>query len=205
MLVIIYLFTFFSIKIRPTIVSVATARASNSAIRTINNVANATITELDITYEDLVLFKTNPQGQITAFSSNIVKINQIKAILATKIQSAMEKEVTLKTKIPLGTLMGYDVFSGLGPKIPITLMPVGYADIDVKSHFSAAGINQTKHEIELLITARTNVLLPMKNTEVEVATQIPLVQTIIVGTVPDTYTNVTDEDPSEGALFNITP
>jgi sporulation protein YunB len=206
LLVTIYLFTFFSLKIHPTIVAVANARATNAAVRSINTVVNETMASSDITYNDLVDFKTDSSGQITALSSNIVEINKLKASLATKIQNTMSNMDSLVTKIPLGTLMGYDLLSGMGPRIQIKLIPVGYADIEVKNNFISSGINQTKHEVELLVTSTVSVLLPMKSTDVVVKTQIPIAQTIIVGTVPETYTNVSGaESTPEDIILNLAP
>jgi len=189
-LLLFYSFTLFEIKLRPIIKSVSEAKAKNVAITVINDVVNEKLSESKITYNDLVVFQKGKSEQITAVSLNIVKINQIKAVLASSISDRMSKVDELKTKIPLGTLLNQGLFSGVGPKIPIKLVPLGYAKIDIKNSFSAAGINQTKHEIHLEVIATVNILLPFSSSTTQIETELPIAQTIIVGTVPETYTNI---------------
>jgi sporulation protein YunB len=190
LLMIIYFFTVFEMRIRPIIKSVAEARAKNVAVRAISDVVNNTMAECNLTYEDLIIFQKNDSQQVTAVTSNIVRINQLKAELTSKIESRMSETEALKTKVPLGTLLNQGLLAGTGPRIPIRLVPLGYAKIDIINEFSSAGINQTRHEIELNVTVSISVLLPGTSTSVEVQTQLPIAQTIIVGTVPDSYTNV---------------
>ncbi len=204
LLVIIYFFTVFEMRVRPIIKSVAEARAKNVAVRAISDVVNETMSECNLTYEDLIIFQKNDSQQVTAVTSNIVRINQLKAELTSKIERRMADTDSLLTKIPMGTLLNQGLLAGMGPRIPIKLVPVGYAKIDIENELSSAGINQTRHEILLDVTVAINVLLPGTSTSVEVSTHLPIAQTVIVGNVPDSYTNVTGAaDTPENLVLEV--
>lgn len=204
-LLVICSFIFFEINIRPTINSVAVAKAKNIAIKAVNDIVTTAMSECSITYNDLIIFRTDDQNRITAVSSNSVAINKLKSELNIRIQEKIATLSDFKTKIPLGTLLNQSILSGLGPKITIRMIPVGYTNIDIKSDFVSAGINQTKHVITLEINTKISVLLPISATSADVTTHLAIAETIIIGSVPDTYTNIgqTDNTPDDIALNMI--
>ena len=69
------------------------------------------------------------------------------------------------------------------------------------SAFTSAGINQTKHQIILTVDVSVSVLLPGFRTATKVSNSFIVAETVIVGTVPDTYTYFsTDPDTYEEDL-----
>lgn len=209
-LIIIFIITFFAIwffewRVRPIINEVAASRAKSVAVKAIANVVSDVMIESDIDYGDLVSFQKNDENNVTAVTSNIVEINKLKSKIAIEIEKKVSDIDVMTTKIPLGNLLNQSLFSGLGPKIKIKMVPLGYAGIDVKNEFSSAGINQTKHEIYLEISLTISVLLPISSKSTSVVTQIPVAETIIVGMVPATYTNVEGQENPEDTVLNILP
>ncbi len=201
----ITLLSVFELRVRPIISEVATSRAKSIAVRVISNVVNDTMAKENIKYNDLVSFQKNGEQNITAVTSNVVAINKLKATLTMEIEKKISNIDTMSTKIPLGNLLNQSFLSGLGPKIKIKMVPIGYATIDVKNEFTSAGINQTKHEIYLEISCALSVLLPVSSEGTLVKTQIPVAETIIVGNVPGTYTNVEGQEKPDDAVLNLLP
>lgn len=199
------LLSVFELRVRPIISEVATSRAKSIAVRVISNVVNDTMAKENIKYNDLVSFQKNGEQNITAVTSNVVAINKLKATLTMEIEKKISNIDTMSTKIPLGNLLNQSFLSGLGPKIKIKMVPIGYATIDVKNEFTSAGINQTKHEIYLEISCALSVLLPVSSEGTLVKTQIPVAETIIVGNVPGTYTNVEGQEKPDDAVLNLLP
>ena len=69
---------------------------------------------------------------------------------------------------------------------------------DDRDKFTAAGINQTKHQILLDVDVRVSILLPGITTYTKVSNEISVAETVIVGGVPQTYTYFsTTEDKIE--------
>ena len=63
---------------------------------------------------------------------------------------------------------------------------VGNISTSYESKFESAGINQTRHKIYLNISAKVRLKLPMNNDDIDVSTQIPVSDTIVVGKIPNT-------------------
>ena len=194
----------FEIRLRPIINEVANSRAKGVATRVISDVVNETMSDMQLSYEDLVIFQKNDSGNITAVTSNVVEINKLKATLTGEIEKRISDAESMQASVPMGNLFGQSALAGLGPRIKIKMIPVGFAGIDIKNEFTAAGINQTRHEIYLEVSCTITVLLPISSQSTKVKTQVPIAETIIVGIVPDTYTHVTgQENPSDAVLNTL--
>lgn len=186
----IYIFTVFNMKVRPTVISIAEAKAKNIAIQAINEAVNEKISDSNIQYQDLVNLEKNNNGEITALQANIVKMNQIKSALSISIQQKVTEINTAQVNVPIGNVINSDMLAGWGPRIPVRLIPVSSVQLDFKNDFASAGINQTKHEILLQVQVSVGVLLPTIQKNTDVTTTVPVAQTVIVGNVPQSYTNV---------------
>ena len=81
-------------------------------------------------------------------------------------------------------------------------MPAGYVRSSLSHRFDAAGINQTRHQIMLRLDASIIAVLPGYTTSTEVSTDFLLAETVIVGTSPDSFTQVlTGDDQSIDQLI----
>ena len=58
------------------------------------------------------------------------------------------------------------------------------------SAFSSAGINQTSHQIELEVTVRIYAAIPGFRSSIETTTNYLVAETVLVGEVPDSFTQV---------------
>ena len=91
--------------------------------------------------------------------------------------------------IPIGTLSGSPLLAGRGPELHVRMQSVGSASARFHNTFSAAGINQTRHQIILEVDVDMSILLPMIETATRVSNEISVGETVIVGGVPQTFTN----------------
>ena len=91
---------------------------------------------------------------------------------------------------PIGTLTGSELLHGRGPEVPLRVTLAGNAAADFESQFESAGINQTKHRITLKIHLQLYTFIPGINRTVDVDTDIPVAETVIVGEVPDIIANL---------------
>ena len=64
---------------------------------------------------------------------------------------------------------------------------VGSSNASFENEFTEAGINQTKHRIILNVDVSVSILLPGFSTYTKVSNRFTVAETIIVGTVPDSY------------------
>ena len=174
-------------RLMPIAIALAESRARNIANETINNAINEYIMENGIAYEDLYMMKQDSSGYITALSSNTAEMNKIKAALALKVQEKVRNLDSGTLGIPIGALTGYDLLSDVGPKVPITLLTSGTSNLDFKNSFESAGLNQTKHAVYIQAVCDVTIILPGKRAKANVDTMIPVIETIIVGNVPNAF------------------
>ena len=81
--------------------------------------------------------------------------------------------------------------------------PKGKADTRLVSSFTSAGINQTMHSMILEVDAVISPMMPGFSETVDVQYDILLTQTVIVGSVPDSYSYIVLDDNNKSELANI--
>ena len=73
------------------------------------------------------------------------------------------------------------MLSGRGPRIPVRIISVAYANTEFKNAFSSTGINQTRHRIIIEANVTVGILIPGEKTSAEITTEITVAETVIVG------------------------
>ena len=163
------------------------------------------IKEDNLTYTDFTEITRKDDGSVASISIRSAAVNLFKSGLTNKILdsvTAYGKETIFMSPV---AFMGYNTPKFLF-KVPVVVIPVEILKVDLQSSFHAAGINQTKHELNLIAEVDVKLLLPVGSERFTVKTTVPLSQTIIVGSVPETYTNVEGvEDTGPDSILNLVP
>ena len=92
------------------------------------------------------------------------------------------------------------MLSGRGPGVKIRISSIGNVETDLKSEFTAQGINQTLHRIYLEVVCNVKVLTPFKDIEKEITNQVLLAENVIVGHIPNNYYNLEGLNGASDAL-----
>ncbi len=188
--------------IRPVIQSMAAYQAKVYATRILNEAVEAQLAGESPSYRELVSLSTGDDGKINAVQTDVVRLNLLKAALTNAATDRLEELEQQTVLVPLGTLLGWPVLSGRGPLVEFRLVPAGYVRSSLSHRFDAAGINQTRHQIMLRLDASIIAVLPGYTTSTEVSTDFLLAETVIVGTSPDSFTQVlTGDDQSIDQLI----
>ena len=188
--------------IRPVIQSMAAYQAKFYATRILNEAVEAQLAGESPSYRELVSLSTGDDGKINAVQTDVVRLNLLKAALTNAATDRLEELEQQTVLVPLGTLLGWQVLSGRGPLMEFRLVPAGYVRSSLSHRFDAAGINQTRHQIMLRLDASIIAILPGYTTSTEVSTDFLLAETVIVGTSPDSFTQVlTGDDQSIDQLI----
>ena len=174
--------------LRPVLTSMASARVSNSVNRIVAAAVEEAIQRGDINYEAFVTFEKDATGRVTALRSNVAEVNRMQSAISEEILRRLSEVSTSELRIPIGTLTGSARLSGRGPYITVRMQAVGSASAVFRNEFSAAGINQTRHQILLEVDVYMSILLPGIRTSTTVANEIAVAETVIVGSVPESYT-----------------
>ena len=189
-------------RLRPVVEQYATSRVTYLATRIINSVIDEELSSAGGVYDNLVTLEKNANGNVSALKTDIVGINQLKAAITNEIAQRLVELDTSEIAIPLGNLIGGELFSGRGPKIPVHLVPVGSVSANFISAFNNAGINQTRHQIVIDTTVSMSVIMPGARTSCQVNTQVSIAETILIGEVPEGYTYIDDTGSEMLQKFN---
>ena len=174
--------------LKPVMTSMATARVSNLVNRIVSAAVNEAVENGDIDYQNFVIFEKDETGHITALRSNVAEVNRMQVQITDEILHRLSEVATSELEIPLGTLTGSALLAGRGPSLFVRMQAVGSASAAFRNQFTAAGINQTRHQIFLDVDVYMSILLPGMKTSTRVSNEIAVAETVIVGGVPDTYT-----------------
>lgn len=166
------------------------------SIATIISNNEATNVMKDHTYDELFTIEKDNDGNITMIKSNVIQINEIISDVAVKIQNSINERGKENIKITIGSFTGSKLLSGIGPGIPIKISSIGNVETDLRSEFSAQGINQTLHRVYLQVDCEVSVLTPYNTISEKVSNQVLLIENVIVGKIPSTYYNLEGIDSS---------
>lgn len=181
-------------QIRPMVYSIAEYEGKKLATEAVHNAVLKVLEEEKITYSNLISLNYKSDGELSSLETNTVLIN----ILQSKISLAVNKELKelseYDLKLHVGTLSGITYLYGKGPNFKFRIQPVGSLSTEFISEFSSAGLNQTSHKIVLEIKASANAVVPLYQKSFDVITEFLVADTIIVGNIPDSFTNIVGDN-----------
>jgi len=187
--VLIGTFLYIDITLRPTITVLAETKALEIANKSINK-SVADVVKGQINYQDLMDVRLDSSGKITMIQANTVLMNTIASDVALDIQDELKKIKSTSYYIPIGTALGSPILAKYGPKLKVSIEPIGTVTVNFKTDFESSGINQTRHIIYIDVNTKGRVVIPLTTTTQEINVQIPICETIIVGDVPQSYVNI---------------
>ena len=179
---------FATLQLRPLLESLAVTRVSNAVTRIVSGAVDEAIGTGEIRYEPLISVEKDNEGRITAVHSNMAACNRLQSEILDLILTRIGEVSARELSIPIGSLTGSALLAGRGPRISVRMESVGSSSAWFENEFTSAGINQTNHRIVLHIDVSVAILLPGFTTATRVTNAVTVAETVIVGSVPDTYT-----------------
>ena len=179
--------TLFRMRYHDSIIALAETQVRNTTSDLINDAVDLQIAEGNIQYDRLVYFEKDLNGRITALKTNMIEVNRLKTAILNLINDEILAVDTGELGIPVGSLVLPELFSGRGPGIPVQILSIRNSDGSFKSYFTAAGINQTLHQVTMEVLVDVSVLVLGKTEDFTVSGQVVVAETVIVGQVPDTF------------------
>ena len=183
-------FLYLRLVIAPLVRELAKARVSNRASYIINEATEALMESEEIDYDRIIHLEKNVDGAITALKTNINEVNRLKTQILSVVDSMLLELDVNAIGVPLGSLLLPEFFSGSGPKLPVKVVSISMSDADFRNVFSEAGINQTTHRIMMDVQITMTVLTPVGTETVDAVSSVLVAETVIVGSVPNSYVRV---------------
>ena len=173
-----------NISLKPVICELAESYGAPAVVEIINDSVSEFFEDNRIGYSDLARLRYNQSGFVTSIEYDSFEINRMKTACLEKLQKDLSALRSAKIKIPLGSLFNDIGASGRGPRIGVKITESAIADIEVLSTFESVGINQSRHEIRMRVSADVSAYLPPQSAKFTVSQEYVLAQTVIVGNVP---------------------
>ena len=89
-------------QIRPIIESITTNQARIQSVDTINTAVAKELKENSVSYNDLITVERNDSGEVLAITTNMVKMNELKAIIIEDVQHQLGGTSILIPEFQLG-------------------------------------------------------------------------------------------------------
>ena len=181
------LFLMFRSRYRDIIRELAQTQVKNTTSDLTNDAIAKQIAEGVIQYDRIVFFEKDLEGRITALKTNMSEVNRLKTDILNIINDEILALDTSDIGIPLGSLFFPELLSGKGPAIPVHILSIRNSDASFSSNFVQAGINQTLHQLTMLVSVDVAVLVLGQTGSFTVTSEVVVAETVIVGDVPNTF------------------
>lgn len=183
----IVLFFSFRSRYRAIIQNLAETQVKNTTSDLTNDAIAKQIAEGVIQYDRIVFFEKDLNGRITALKTNMSEVNRLKTDILNIINDEILALDTSDIGIPLGNFFLPEILSGKGPVIPVHVLSIRNSDANFTSNFVQAGINQTLHQLAMLVSVDVAILVLGQTDTFTVTSEVVVAETVIVGNVPNTF------------------
>ena len=178
--------TFADLRLKPVVINAARSRARLFASDVISRSVDAAVAESAGSFINVIY----GEDGISAIETNVTGISRLRADSILNIRGEISDIDRMTLDIPLGNLAGGMFLTGRGFPVRIKLVPIGDVSGEIYSEFSETGINQTLHRIYLRVRVSMNMIVASDTVRLELADDILVAETVIVGRVPDAYTAI---------------
>ncbi len=193
------------ISVKPFVFTYAKSEAETIILNAANQAVLNVLEKNNISYATLSNVSRMSDGTITGIEIDIEKVNTLKSQISGELSRIVSQNNKYELNIPIGTLFGNEYTTGYGPKIKFKMQLTETAILDFESRFESAGINNVLHQIIIKIDVKASVLMMGCTDGFSVSTTALAAQTVIAGTVPDSFTNVIEypENDLADEVFNF--
>ena len=192
-----------SVNMRPAMTALAIARIRSVAARAMNDAILESMGD-ETNYARLIQVHESSE-RVYMLQANTHKMNILAADCAEAAQERIAQMGDQGISIPISTITGISFLAGKGPSLKVTFSPAGSVQSEFNSEFVSSGINQTLYRVNLLLTASVRLVMPGVSETISVRAEAAIAESIIVGDVPEVYTNVASEEDMLNLIPTETP
>ncbi len=191
------------LRIHTTVIAFAEMRAQRIAEMQANDTVAAVLESHTQLCRDMVKVTYNDQRMLTSVMADAASVNTIKTAVASSLTEHFGQMSTLSADIPLGTLLGPEWLSGMGPLVRFPISVSASVMTTVSSSLEAVGMNQSAYKVLLNVHIVMGIIVPDGRTSVVVDSSFPMAEAVLLGDVPDTLTEVYGDDQTLlGKIFD---
>ena len=175
--------------LRGMIADYAVSAARDQVIVEVNEIVKDVMADERFGGDSLVDLEHDAGGNVASVSANVAAINTLSAEVLSRAVAATEQG-TAAVEIPLANLLGSALLMNRGPAITVHVAVLTSSKASFRSEITSAGINQTRHQLFLELDIQLSCMLPWREMDTSVQTEILVSEKVIVGQVPNSYMNL---------------
>ena len=176
----------------PYVREAARVRVTNAASDWLVDAINAELRSGRIDFSHMTYLEKDVNGNITAVRTNTAEMNCLKSEIMELLGEEMPELDAQELGVPIGSILLPDYFAGQGVRLPVRVVALSSSDASFSTTFESAGINQSIQRVVLNVRITLTVLSPAGTQEIDVDSDVIVAETIVVGTVPNSYVNFND-------------
>ncbi len=169
----------------------AVSNATDLITRTVSDIVEEKMAQMGEEGASFVSFEKDDSGAVTAIITDTARVNILSSELLDAVILAADKGA-LDLSVSLGDLLGISLLLGRGPRVPVKITMLTSSRVEVKNLLTAAGINQTRHQLILEVHVDTDVLLPWEIRSAAIVNEVLVAETVVVGRTPETYVSFSE-------------
>lgn len=180
-------FIVFITVVRPIFIQRLQYYGEKTATEVVNNAISDVFSAEGNDFSELISLDKNSDGTVSALKTDTIEMNRLRADITNALEDELTKIDTGYVNIPMGSIMGNELFAGMGPDVKIKIRPVGLISVDFYDDFESCGINQSRHTIYMQASVDVSVITQQVKTTSKISAKIPVSETVIIGNVPKYY------------------
>ncbi|MCI9627203.1 MAG: sporulation protein YunB [Clostridia bacterium] len=191
-----------SVKFHRLLLDMAEAKVKYMTMQLVNETVSAAMNQKDGRFQNLIVIDKDAAGNVQSIHTDVTKLNLLRSTIADEILSRLAEENQIEVQVPLSNMLGLTVLSGIGPRISVQVIPLSELQVEFQDSFEQAGINQTKMQVMMQLHISVGIMAPTLQRTVQIDAAVPVAQAVIVGGVPESYTQIagSEKKPADIAL-----
>ncbi len=186
-LVLFTLFSLLDMSLSSTVSALAETAVKSKSAEYINSGVEKIFS--DVKFDDIYTVTRGNDGNITGIFLDSFTVNKLKSeITGAVIESVKQGNIVID--VPFGNAFDSLFFAGRGKKVRVKILSVGTVDSKLISKTEDSGVNQTHLSSYMSIKADITALVGGKSIEVSTQNEVLLCESVIVGKIPESFTNI---------------
>ena len=199
LLVICFILGYIYYKMQPVVLRYAESIAETIMLNSANEAVVNVLSKEDYDFKEIAVLTKNDNDEIISLETDTYKVNFLKSLISNEISHIISDKERYTVAIPVGTFLANTYTTGLGPDINFKMQMTSTAFVDFEHEFRSAGINQVLHRVVVKIKICGSLIVAGYKKSITTETSAIASQTVIVGKIPQNFTNVIEEESDNTA------
>ncbi len=135
--------------------------------------------------------KYDENGNVKSIGTDTARLNTVSNAVNRNVDKRISEMKSIPVSIPVSSIFGDEIVSGLGPKLTFYVTMTGSASTKFQNVFDSTGVNQTRHQIMLNISVDVYVIFGRKIEKYKSESNVCIAESIIVGNTPSALAQMT--------------